>query len=60
MPCFEKDFTVKVEKEQYEDTCIPNFDVKQEFIDVNVIYNKFSKCRYTLLEAVLLRTTKFY
>ena len=36
MSGFEKDFTVKIEKKDYE--VIQNVDVKQEIVDVNVDY----------------------
>ena len=42
MSGFEKDFAVKVEKEEYE--VIPNVDVKQEFVDVNVNTNHQYEC----------------
>ena len=36
MSGFEKDFTVKIEKEEYE--VIQNVDVKQEIVDDNINY----------------------
>ena len=59
LSCIKKDFTVKVEQEKCEDTCIPNVDDKQKFIDVNVNCNQFSKFRYTLLEEILKKDRVF-
>ena len=59
MSCIKKDFTVKVEQEKCEDTCIPNVDDKQKFIDVSVNCDQFSKFRYTLLEEILKKDRVF-
>ena len=64
MSGFEKDFTVKIEREDYE--VIQNVDVKQEIVDVNVNYyqstsnESYWKKKCDLLERKLTNMEKQY